>query len=315
MRISRPFVGSGAVAWLACAAITSAPANSRAQSASIVRPLEYTRSVLPNGLVVIFNEDHSSPIVAIDVWYHIGAKDELPGHTGLAHLCEHLMGEGSPNVSVPQRVFLQSIGGTSSRWANTTEDITHYYYTVPRHQLEPALWAESDRMAAPLSRADAGRLGPVREVIKQERPESGEPGLRIADELTRAALFPETIHIAATHSGQPPISTRRRRTTRELLRAVLRSKTTRDLLSGVFHLPMQERHRSISAGFRAGQRRPTKIRRCLSATTRLVLRIRGRGDHASVRLADGGPPIVCRSSPWVGCCRRSVMGRLNKLLV
>jgi zinc protease len=169
----------------------SAPAIGRAQSASIIRPLEYTRSVLPNGLVVIVNEDHSSPIVAVDVWYHIGAKDELPGRTGLAHLCEHLMGEGSPNVSVPHRVFVQSIGGTSSRWANTTEDITHYYYTVPRHQLEPALWAESDRMAAPLSRADAGHLGPVREVIKQERLQSREnPVFGVADGLTRAALFP-----------------------------------------------------------------------------------------------------------------------------
>jgi zinc protease len=191
MRISLSFAGSGAVACLACAAITSAPASSPAQSASIVRPLEYTRSVLPNGLVVLLNEDHSSPVVAIDVWYHIGAKDELPGRTGLAHLCEHLMSEGSPNVSVPQRVFVQSIGGTSSRWANTTEDITHYYYTVPRYQLEPALWAESDRMAAPLSRADAGHLGPVREVIKQERLQSRENSVfGVADELTRAALFP-----------------------------------------------------------------------------------------------------------------------------
>src|SRR5947208_13530102 len=174
MRISRSSTQSALTLLLACAAMASRPAITRAQNASAVRPLEYTRSVLPNGLVVILNEDHSSPIVALDVWYHIGAKDELAGRTGLAHLCEHLMGEGSPNVSVPHKVFMRSIGGTSSRWASTTEDITHYYYTVPRHQLEPALWAESDRMAAPLSRADAAHLGPVREVIKQERLQSRE---------------------------------------------------------------------------------------------------------------------------------------------
>ena len=156
-----------------------------------MRPLEYTRSVLANGLVVLLNEDHSSPLVAVDVWYHIGAKDELPGRTGLAHLCEHLMGEGSPNLSTQQRVFIQSLGGTSSRWANTTEDITHYYYTLPRHQLEPALWLEADRMAAPLSRADAAHLGAVRDVIKQERVQGKEnPVFGVADELTRAALFP-----------------------------------------------------------------------------------------------------------------------------
>src|SRR5580765_6710969 len=69
-----------------------------AQSATTVRPLAYTRQVLPNGLVALLNEDHSSPIVGIGVWYHIGAKDELQGHTGLAHLCEHMLFEGSPNV-------------------------------------------------------------------------------------------------------------------------------------------------------------------------------------------------------------------------
>src|SRR5213075_1670892 len=147
MRISR--VSAGRFAWLA--SVLSA----WMQTGPIVRPLEYARSVLPNGLVVILNEDHASPIVAVDVWYHIGAKDESRGRTGLAHLCEHLMGEGSPNLSMPQRVFVQSLGGTSSRWANTTEDITHYYYTLPSHQLEVALWMESDRMLAPLSRADA----------------------------------------------------------------------------------------------------------------------------------------------------------------
>ena len=189
MRITR--VSAGHIAGLAFVAVVATTPGAAAQSAPMVRPLEYTRTVLTNGLVVILNEDHSTPIVAVDVWYHIGAKDELPGRTGLAHLCEHLMGEGSPNLSTPQKVFVQSLGGTSSRWANTTEDITHYYYTLPRHQLERALWLESDRMAVPLSRADAAHVGPAREVIKQERAQGVEnPVFGFADELTIAALFP-----------------------------------------------------------------------------------------------------------------------------
>ena len=81
------------------ASILLAGASSIAHSqATTVRPLAYTRQVLPNGLVALFNEDHSSPIVGIGVWYHIGAKDEPKGHTGLAHLCEHMLFEGSPNV-------------------------------------------------------------------------------------------------------------------------------------------------------------------------------------------------------------------------
>jgi zinc protease len=95
-------------------------------------------------------------------------------------------------VSVPEKVYLQSLGGTSSHWANTTEDITHYYYTIPQNALETALWLESDRMAVPLTRADAAHLGPVREVIKQERLQGHEnPVFGLADELTLAALFPE----------------------------------------------------------------------------------------------------------------------------
>ena len=188
MRISGVSIGN--VAWLASVVIASAPSAIWAQT-PVVRPLEYSRSVLANGLVVLLNEDHSSPLVAVDVWYHIGAKDELPGRTGLAHLCEHLMGEGSPNLSTQQRVFIQSIGGTSSRWANTTEDITHYYYTLPQHQLEPALRLEADRMAAPLSRADPAHLAAVRDVIKQERVQGKEnPVFGSADALTRAAVFP-----------------------------------------------------------------------------------------------------------------------------
>jgi zinc protease len=173
-------------------AVGAALSPCRAQTAPSVRALEYSRFVLPNGLVVLLNEDHSSPLVAVDVWYRFGAKDETPGHIGFAHLCEHFMGEGSPNVAVPQKVLLQSIGATSTFWANTTEDITHFYYTLPRHQLETALWLESDRMAAPLTRADAKHLALVRETVRQERAQRREgPVYGSAEANTIAALFPD----------------------------------------------------------------------------------------------------------------------------
>src|SRR5215831_17642552 len=85
--------------WPFCSAALFAPLIAGAQKAPSVKPLQFTRVVLPNGLVALFNEDHSSPIVGVGVWYHIGAKDEHAGKTGLAHLCEHMMFEGSPNVA------------------------------------------------------------------------------------------------------------------------------------------------------------------------------------------------------------------------
>jgi len=162
-----------------------------AQSDADIRPLAYTRLALPNGLVALVNEDHSSPFVVVDVWYHIGSKDDKPGRTGMAHLCEHLFSEGSPNLEQSEKTFYNSIGGTSPHYANTTEDITHFYIAVPGNQLETVLWAESDRMAAPFARADAQRLAAVREVIKQERDQNIENiPFGVARELTVAALFP-----------------------------------------------------------------------------------------------------------------------------
>lgn len=162
-----------------------------AQDGVAIRPLAYTRIVLPNGLVALVNEDHSSPFVVVDVWYHIGSKDDKPGRTGMAHLCEHLFSEGSPNLDQSEKTFYASLGGTSPHYANTTEDITHFYIAVPSNQLETVLWAESDRMAAPFARADAQRLAAVRQVVAQERDQNVDNvPFGSARELALAALFP-----------------------------------------------------------------------------------------------------------------------------
>lgn len=150
-----------------------AAARMSAQQAPI-RPLPYTRFVLPNGLTAILNVDRSLPIAAVDVYYKFGARDDTPGRLGVAHFCEHLMNEGTPSLNQSQPTFLRSIGGTSPRSAGTTEDITHYYVIVPSNQLETVLWVEGDRLAYGLARADSQHVDAVRSVIGQERTQMTE---------------------------------------------------------------------------------------------------------------------------------------------
>ena len=135
-----------------------------------IRPLPVTRFVLPNGLTAILNEDHSAPLAAVDIYYRVGFRDDVPGRIGIAHFCEHLMGEGSPNVKQPQSTFYRTVlGGTTTRGAITTEDATHYFVTVPSNQLETVIWAEGDRLRHALSVADSQHVAAVRGIVGQER--------------------------------------------------------------------------------------------------------------------------------------------------
>jgi zinc protease len=147
------------VALALVAACVTAPVGAQAASKAPagMPTIKYERFTLPNGLVAIFNENHASPIVTIDIWYHVGSKNELPGRTGFAHLFEHMMFEGSQNIEAGQhRMIVQSSGGVMN--GSTTEDRTNYYETLPSNQLETALWMESDRMATLLTRLDQARL-------------------------------------------------------------------------------------------------------------------------------------------------------------
>ena len=133
-----------------------------------VRPpkLQYTISTLPNGLRVILSEDHSTPIVHVSLWYHVGSKNERPGRTGFAHFFEHMMFKGSKNVDPESHTsIIASVGGRSN--AYTTEDETVFWQTLPAQYLPLALWMEADRMATlRISDADFKR---EREVVKEER--------------------------------------------------------------------------------------------------------------------------------------------------
>src|SRR5437764_1912869 len=132
----------------AVAAAAGACAVAVATLTAAVRPpkLQYQIQTLSNGLTVVLEEDHSVPIVHLNLTYHVGSKNERPGRTGFAHFFEHLMFKGSKNVQPEEHTSLiASIGGQSN--AYTEEDATVFWETVPSHYLPLVLWLEADRMA------------------------------------------------------------------------------------------------------------------------------------------------------------------------
>jgi len=123
---------------------------------------------LPNGLRVTLSEDHTAPIVAVNLWYHVGSANERAGRTGFAHLFEHMLFQGSANVAANEHFELvQRAGGTLN--GSTWLDRTNYYETVPSNQLELALWLEADRMARLLPAMTQDKLDTQRDVVKNER--------------------------------------------------------------------------------------------------------------------------------------------------
>jgi len=166
---------------------------------SSVRPprLAYTTTTLPNGLRVILLEDHSTPIVNLQVWYHVGSKDERPGRTGFAHLFEHMMFKGSKNVGAEYHTaMIAGVGGQAN--AYTTEDVTVFWETVPSQYLPMAIYLEADRLAT--LRIDKDAFIREREVVKEER--------RMRIENTPYGRLPEIINNQAftSHPYKHPIS-------------------------------------------------------------------------------------------------------------
>ncbi len=128
--------------------------------------INFTQYTLPNGLHVILHEDHSTPIVAVSLMYHVGSKNEHPERTGFAHFFEHLLFEGSENIQRGEFMKLvQSAGGQLN--ANTTQDRTFYYEVLPSNQLELALWMESERMLH--AKIDEVGVETQRKVVKEEK--------------------------------------------------------------------------------------------------------------------------------------------------
>ena len=138
-----------------------------AQKSDRLPPIKYQEMTLKNGLRVIMHEDRSTPIVAVNVWYHVGSKNEAAGRTGFAHLFEHMMFQGSKNYDADYFTPLQEAGANIN--GTTNSDRTNYYEVVPSNFLELALFMEADRMGGLLEAMTIEKLNNQRDVVKNER--------------------------------------------------------------------------------------------------------------------------------------------------
>ncbi|MGC1661359.1 MAG: pitrilysin family protein [Candidatus Acidiferrales bacterium] len=175
-------------------------AGASADSA-VIRPpkLDFTTHTLPNGLQVILLEDHTVPVINLQVWYHVGAKDERPGRTGFAHLFEHLMFKGSAHVGPDEHSrIVEAMGGFDN--ASTYDDFTNFYETFPSNALERVLWLEADRMGS--LNVDQANFTSEREVVKEERRVriENEPYGYLEEDLRAAAFTVHAYHHTAIGS-------------------------------------------------------------------------------------------------------------------
>jgi zinc protease len=176
----------------ALAAGTAAPAEAAAANASLPH-IAYEKYTLPNGLDVILVEDHRLPIVAVNIWYHVGAANEEPGLTGFAHLFEHMMFAASKHVPRGMADKLLEGAGVTDSNGSTDFDRTNYFDTVPSNQLELALWIHSDRMGYLLDVLDQTALTNQQDVVRNERRQSVENRpYGIVEEELYHQLFPKT---------------------------------------------------------------------------------------------------------------------------
>jgi zinc protease len=172
-------------------AIIAAPAL--AQTALPKAPqLPIEQFTLPNGLQVVMVEDRRLPLVAVNLWYHVGPANEKPGRTGFAHLFEHMMFQGSKNVPGDGHLGMLEGAGASDLNGSTSFDRTNYYETVPSNQLELALWLESDRLGYLLETLDQEKLTNQQDVVRNERRQSFENRpYGMVDEAVFHNLFPK----------------------------------------------------------------------------------------------------------------------------
>jgi predicted Zn-dependent peptidase len=172
---------------------TFAYALTNAQPSSLVNPdnisIPYKKFVLDNGLRLIVHEDHKAPIAAINVWYHVGSKNEKVGKSGFAHLFEHLMFNGSEHFNSDYFKALEAIGATDLN-GTTNSDRTNYFQNVPVAALDQVLWLESDRMGHLLGVIDQARLDEQRGVVQNEKRQGENQPYGREGEMVAKALYP-----------------------------------------------------------------------------------------------------------------------------
>ena len=169
------FAASSALVFMLAPALARAaePASAQPVVPRAALEIPFQKFTLKNGLTVILHQDRSLPLVALNIWYHVGPANEPPHRSGFAHLFEHLMFEGSRHVGRDFDVLLESVGATNVN-GTTSWDRTNYFETAPRQELELLLWLESDRMGYMLDGLDQQRLDVQRDVVKNERRQTYE---------------------------------------------------------------------------------------------------------------------------------------------
>ncbi|HWY76163.1 MAG TPA: pitrilysin family protein, partial [Verrucomicrobiae bacterium] len=156
--------------------------------------IAYKKFVLKNGLTLIVHEDHKAPIVAVDLWYHVGSKNEVPGKTGFAHLFEHLMFTGSGHFQEGgnQRAFFEAMErvGATDLNGTTNPDRTDFFENVPKNAVDVALWLESDRMGHLLEAIDQKKLDVQRGVVQNEKRQGENQPYGVVEELITHGTAP-----------------------------------------------------------------------------------------------------------------------------
>ncbi len=167
-----------------------APTAAAKAPASLAVDIPYEQFTLPNGLRVVVHTDRKAPIVAVNIWYHVGSKDETPGRTGFAHLFEHLMFQGSENYRDEFFGPFERVGATDQN-GTTNTDRTNYFQNVPTTALDMALWMESDRMGHFLGAVDQALLDEQRGVVQNEKRQGENQPYGVLREPLSKALFPK----------------------------------------------------------------------------------------------------------------------------
>ncbi|MGG7607365.1 M16 family metallopeptidase [Massilia sp. BKSP1R2A-1] len=170
-------------------AVQAAPARQSSTPDIPIPDVPYTKFTLKNGLTVLVHEDHKTPVVAINTWYHVGSKNEKPGKTGFAHLFEHLMFSGSDNFKKTYLNAMEGIGATDLN-GTTNTDRTNYFQNVPTSMLDYALFAESDRMGHLLGTVDQKKLDLQRGVVQNEKRQGENQPYGVAYELLVTNTYP-----------------------------------------------------------------------------------------------------------------------------
>lgn len=152
--------------------------------------IPFKKFVLPNGLTLIVHEDRKAPIVAVNIWYHVGSKNEKAGKTGFAHLFEHLMFNGSENFNDDYFQVVERVGGTDLN-GTTNEDRTNYFQNVPSPALDTILWLESDRMGHLLGAIDQPKLDEQRGVVQNEKRQGENQPYGLAYDLITENTYPK----------------------------------------------------------------------------------------------------------------------------